>query len=228
MNPNTRNDNIQQRIFMIFTDQLKPFLGKQVDPEHHLIDGYQMDNMDQVTLLMKTEDEFDCEIDITEWRTLKTVQDVVDFIQAKPDALLTIRENPENHPVKTKTRDADSFAIRTSTKAGLDWNKNCGRLVSKRMTHEEFIAEIERKVRRNEPFLSPLRDFNRMKIELALLEVALLTAQLVKEHYAHNYGNTDEGVGQYAKDDVKDLPKIIRHKRKDIHSLLTFAPGVLS
>lgn len=54
----------------------------QVTPEANFVDDLGADSLDTVELIMAFEEEFDVEIPDTEAEKIKTVQDVIDYIEA--------------------------------------------------------------------------------------------------------------------------------------------------
>lgn len=56
---------------------------EQVVPEANFVDDLGADSLDNVELIMAFEEEFDVEIPDTDAEKIKTVQDVIDYIEAK-------------------------------------------------------------------------------------------------------------------------------------------------
>lgn len=56
---------------------------EQVVPEASFVDDLGADSLDLTELIMAMEDEFDMEIDDEEAQKLRTVQDVIDYIESK-------------------------------------------------------------------------------------------------------------------------------------------------
>ena len=54
----------------------------QVKPESNFVDGLGADSLDTVELIMSFEEEFGVEIPDTEAEKIKTVQDVINYIEA--------------------------------------------------------------------------------------------------------------------------------------------------
>lgn len=54
----------------------------QVTPEANFVDDLGADSLDTVELIMAFEEEFDIEIPDTDAEKIKTVQDVMDYIEA--------------------------------------------------------------------------------------------------------------------------------------------------
>lgn len=54
----------------------------QVVPEANFVDDLGADSLDTVELIMAFEEEFDVEIPDTDAEKIKTVQDVIDYIEA--------------------------------------------------------------------------------------------------------------------------------------------------
>ena len=55
----------------------------QVKPESNFVDDLGADSLDTVELIMSFEEEFGVEIPDTEAEKIKTVQDVINYIEAK-------------------------------------------------------------------------------------------------------------------------------------------------
>ncbi len=69
-------------------EKLKEILAEQLDinkedlsADTNLIEDLEVDSLDVVEMMMSIEDEFDVEIPETEIENLKTIGDVVDYIQ---------------------------------------------------------------------------------------------------------------------------------------------------
>lgn len=56
--------------------------AEQVTPEANFIEDLGADSLDTVELIMAFEEEFDVEIPDTDAEKIKTVQDVIDYIEA--------------------------------------------------------------------------------------------------------------------------------------------------
>lgn len=56
---------------------------EQVVPEANFVDDLGADSLDTVELIMAFEEEFDVEIPDTDAEKIKTVQDVIDYIESK-------------------------------------------------------------------------------------------------------------------------------------------------
>ncbi len=56
--------------------------AEQVTPEANFVDDLGADSLDTVELIMAFEEEFDIEIPDTDAEKIKTVQDVMDYIEA--------------------------------------------------------------------------------------------------------------------------------------------------
>ncbi|GAB6888344.1 acyl carrier protein [Desulfothermus okinawensis JCM 13304] len=56
---------------------------EQVVPEASFVDDLGADSLDLTELIMAMEDEFDMEIDDEEAQKLRTVQDVINYIESK-------------------------------------------------------------------------------------------------------------------------------------------------
>ncbi len=57
--------------------------AEQVVPEANFVDDLGADSLDTVELIMAFEEEFDVEIPDTDAEKIKTVQDVIDYIESK-------------------------------------------------------------------------------------------------------------------------------------------------
>lgn len=57
--------------------------AEQVVPEANFVEDLGADSLDTVELIMAFEEEFDVEIPDTDAEKIKTVQDVIDYIEAK-------------------------------------------------------------------------------------------------------------------------------------------------
>lgn len=57
--------------------------AEQVTPEANFVEDLGADSLDTVELIMAFEEEFDVEIPDTDAEKIKTVQDVMDYIEAK-------------------------------------------------------------------------------------------------------------------------------------------------
>ncbi len=57
--------------------------AEQVTPEANFVDDLGADSLDTVELIMAFEEEFDVEIPDTDAEKIKTVQDVINYIEAK-------------------------------------------------------------------------------------------------------------------------------------------------
>ena len=55
----------------------------KIKADSHFIDDLNLDSLDMVELMMKMEDEFDIEIAESDTDSLKTVSDVVNYINTK-------------------------------------------------------------------------------------------------------------------------------------------------
>jgi len=56
---------------------------EQVTPEANFVDDLGADSLDTVELIMAFEEEFDVEIPDTDAEKIKTVQDVINYIESK-------------------------------------------------------------------------------------------------------------------------------------------------
>ncbi|AVQ18297.1 MAG: acyl carrier protein [Fusobacterium mortiferum] len=57
--------------------------AEQVVPEANFVEDLGADSLDTVELIMAFEEEFDVEIPDTDAEKIKTVQDVIDYIESK-------------------------------------------------------------------------------------------------------------------------------------------------
>ena len=57
--------------------------AEQVVPEANIVEDLGADSLDTVELIMAFEEEFDVEIPDTDAEKIKTVQDVIDYIESK-------------------------------------------------------------------------------------------------------------------------------------------------
>lgn len=57
--------------------------AEQVVPEANFVEDLGADSLDTVELIMALEEEFDVEIPDTDAEKIKTVQDVIDYIESK-------------------------------------------------------------------------------------------------------------------------------------------------
>ncbi|AVQ30238.1 MULTISPECIES: acyl carrier protein [Fusobacterium] len=57
--------------------------AEQVTPEANFVEDLGADSLDTVELIMAFEEEFDVEIPDTDAEKIKTVQDVMDYIESK-------------------------------------------------------------------------------------------------------------------------------------------------
>ncbi|GAB6162522.1 acyl carrier protein [Desulfothermus naphthae] len=71
-------------------EKIKEIVSEQLDvdpeqivPEASFVDDLGADSLDLTELIMAMEDEFDLEIDDEEAQQLRTVQDVIDYIESK-------------------------------------------------------------------------------------------------------------------------------------------------
>ena len=74
--------SIQPKVKKIIEEQLG-VEGDRVKPEASFIDDLGADSLDIVELVMAMEEEFDLEIPDEDAETLKTVQNVFDYIDSK-------------------------------------------------------------------------------------------------------------------------------------------------
>ncbi len=77
---------------MSVLEKIKEIVAEQLDvdpeevvPEASFVDDLGADSLDLTELIMAMEDEFGMEIDDEEAQKLRTVQDVIDYIESKLD-----------------------------------------------------------------------------------------------------------------------------------------------
>ena len=70
------------KIREIVVEQLGVY-AEQVVPEANFVEDLGADSLDTVELIMAFEEEFDVEIPDTDAEKIKTVQDVIDYIESK-------------------------------------------------------------------------------------------------------------------------------------------------
>lgn len=73
---------MQEKVMALVSEHTKQDLGK-IKPETSFIDDLNLDSLDIVELMMKMEDEFGIEIPEEDAEGLKTVQDVVGYLEKK-------------------------------------------------------------------------------------------------------------------------------------------------
>ena len=71
---------MKEKVFELIADELKSDKNK-VTMESILIDDLNFDSLDLVELIMKIEDEFNIEIPEEEARDIKTVGDIVHYLE---------------------------------------------------------------------------------------------------------------------------------------------------
>ena len=72
------DDSIPNKIIEI----LKDYLGvEKVELNHKIVDDLKVDSLDIVELVIELEDQFDIEVPDEDVETLKTVKDVVNYVQ---------------------------------------------------------------------------------------------------------------------------------------------------
>lgn len=75
------NDEIFERVKAVLVDQLN--YGSEIKPEARIQEDLGADSLDGVFIVMALEDEFNIEILDTELDSVKTVEDVVHYIEGK-------------------------------------------------------------------------------------------------------------------------------------------------
>jgi acyl carrier protein len=73
---------MQDKVIKIISEATKTDISK-IGPTTSFVDDLNLDSLDIVELMMKMEDEFGVEIPEDQAENLKTVQDVVKFIESK-------------------------------------------------------------------------------------------------------------------------------------------------
>lgn len=73
---------MQDKVIGLISEATKIDLGK-IKPETSFVDDLNLDSLDIVELMMKMEDEFGIEIPESEAEGLKTVSDVVKYVETK-------------------------------------------------------------------------------------------------------------------------------------------------
>lgn len=75
---------------MVVLDKIKEIVAEQLDvsaekvtPEASFVDDLGADSLDLTELIMAMEDEFGMEIDDEEAQKLRTVQEVIDYVETK-------------------------------------------------------------------------------------------------------------------------------------------------
>jgi len=76
------NESLERKIKEIISDKLAASL-ERVTPSANIVNDLGADSLDEIELLMAFEDEFDIEVPDEEAAKLKTVKDVIDFIDSK-------------------------------------------------------------------------------------------------------------------------------------------------
>lgn len=76
------NVNVQQRVFKVFSEVLNR-KETEIHPELSLRDDLQLDSLQQMTLFIALEDEFEHSLPPEEVTGLITVKDIVSFIDRK-------------------------------------------------------------------------------------------------------------------------------------------------
>lgn len=75
------NSEIFDRVKVVLTEQLN--CGSEIKPEERLQEDLGADSLDVIFIVMTLEDEFNIEILDTELNSVKTVEDVVRYIEGK-------------------------------------------------------------------------------------------------------------------------------------------------
>lgn len=73
---------MQERVIQLVSEATKTDPTK-IGPQTSFIDDLNLDSLDIVELMMKMEDEFGIEIPEEDAENLKSIQDVVNYIQSK-------------------------------------------------------------------------------------------------------------------------------------------------
>jgi acyl carrier protein len=77
--------SIEEKVMNIVADKLEVDRS-EVTPDAVFVDDLGADSLDLVELIMAMEEEFGCEIADEEAEKMRTVQDVINFIQARTAA----------------------------------------------------------------------------------------------------------------------------------------------
>jgi acyl carrier protein len=75
------SDSLQEKIYTLIADQFS-IEREKIKPTASFIDDLGADSLDMVELVMKIEEEFKFEISDQEAEKIKTVQDVVQYVDA--------------------------------------------------------------------------------------------------------------------------------------------------
>ena len=73
---------MQDQVIKLISDATKIEIGK-IQPDTSFVDDLNLDSLDIVELMMKMEDEFGVEIPEEDAEGLKTVKDVVGYLESK-------------------------------------------------------------------------------------------------------------------------------------------------
>jgi len=73
-------ENISGRVYMVLKEQLNL---EVIGNDQRLLEDLDADSLDFVELSMELEEEFDIYIAIVDFDSVKTVQDVIDFVNKK-------------------------------------------------------------------------------------------------------------------------------------------------
>jgi acyl carrier protein len=76
---------VRQRVHKIIGEQLG-VSAEELTPEANLLDDLGADSLDVVELAMTLEEEFSIQVPDEDLEKIRTVQDIVDYIQANPGA----------------------------------------------------------------------------------------------------------------------------------------------
>jgi acyl carrier protein len=77
--------SLEEKVKKLISEKLDIDL-KDIVPEANFVNDFGADSLDLVELIMSMEEEFNIEIEDSEAEKIKTVQDVINFLQNKAQA----------------------------------------------------------------------------------------------------------------------------------------------